>query len=210
MKLSKLIPAFLIFTVCLILFSFAKASKTDPKYAIVISADASDTEIYAARVLSEYLSALDGNNYPIINDDQSFEGFRFCVGATSVYDTSDITDKTADSYVIAPFSNGLAIYGAGSRGTVYGVYTFLEDFCGYSVYTAESGMVSTSGSIIIPEERTEYILVNRCYRRAAVVIQREVSYYRLASVNTPCMLLAQYIIIATHNVLMSMILHATP
>ena len=37
-----------------------KASKAAQKYAVVISADASDTEIYAARELSEYLSALEG------------------------------------------------------------------------------------------------------------------------------------------------------
>ena len=130
MKLSKLIWGFLIFTACLILCSCGKTSNTEPntepntelntepytepnidgKYAIVISADASDTEIYAAQVLSEYLSALDGEDYPIINDDESFGGFKFCVGATSVYDTFDITGKAADSYVIAPFDNGLAIY----------------------------------------------------------------------------------------------------
>ena len=156
MKLSKLILVFLICAACPIWFSFAEASNTDQTYAIVISADASDTEIYAAHVLSEYLSALDGNDYPIIHDDQVFNGFRFCVGATSAYDTSDVTGKAADSYRIAPFHNGLAIYGSGSRGTVYGVYSFLEDFCGYRVYSAWSGMVSTTGKIVLPEEKKEY------------------------------------------------------
>ena len=137
-------------------FFFTKISYTDQKYAIVISADASNTEKYAAQVLSEHLSALDENNYPIINDDQTFEGFKFCVGVTSAYDTSDMTDKAADSYMIAPFRNGLAIYGSGSRGTVYGVYTFLEDFCGYRCYTPESGMVSTSGKMVLPEKKIEY------------------------------------------------------
>ena len=133
-----------------------KASNTERKYAVVISADASDTEIYAAQILSEYLSALDGGNYPIINDVQAFDGFKFCVGATSAYDTSDIAGKAADSYVIAPFHNGLAIYGSGNRGTIYGVFTFLEDFCGYRCFTPESGMVSTSGEMLLPEKKTEY------------------------------------------------------
>ena len=129
---------------------------TASKQAIVISADASDPEIYAAQVLQEYLTALDGKECPIISDDQPFEGYKFCIGQTAAYDTSDITGKAADSYVIAPFSNGLAIYGSGSRGTVYGVCTFLEDFCGYRVYTAGSGMVSTTGKMVLPEERIEY------------------------------------------------------
>ena len=129
---------------------------TDQKHGIVISAQASARESYAAQVLSEHLSALDGEEYPIIRDDQAYEGFRFCVGATSLYDTSDITDKAPDSYRIAPFPEGLAIYGSGSRGTVYGVCAFLKDFCGYRYYTAESGMVSTTGKITFPGEALEY------------------------------------------------------
>ena len=158
MKLSKLIPPFLICAVFSLLFSCAPApvSKTDHNKAIVVSAAASDTEVYAAQVLQEYLSALDGDEYPIIKDNQPFEGFKYCIGATDVYDTSDIKDRAADSYIIAPFGNGLAIYGSGSRGTVYGVFAFLEDFCGYRVYTADSGMISTSGEILLPEEKIEY------------------------------------------------------
>ena len=139
------------------LFSCTTASKTNKKYAIVIPVNASDAEGYAAQLLSEYLSAIDGkDDYPIIKDNQSFDGYRFCIGETSIYDTSDIAGKAADSYIIAPFSNGLAIYGSGSRGTVYGVCTFLENFCGYRYYTSDSGMVSTSGKITFPSEKLEY------------------------------------------------------
>lgn len=134
----------------------ASATKINQNYAIVISAEASDTEVYAAEVLQEYLSALDGGDYPIIYDNQQFEGFKFCIGVTSVYDTSDITVMTKDSFRIVPFNDGLAIYGSGSQGTIYGVFTFLEDFCGYRVYTAESGMVSTSGRMLLPKNEVEY------------------------------------------------------
>lgn len=158
MKSLRLISFYIIFAVVLALFfcAPATASKIDQRYAIVVSADASDTELYAAQVLQESLSALDGDDYPIINDNQPFEGFRFCIGATSAHDTSDIADKNKDAYRIVPFNNGLAIYGSGSRGTVYGVYAFLKDFCGYRVYTWESGMVSTSGKMTLPESDIEY------------------------------------------------------
>ncbi len=156
MKLSRLIQLFLISTVFTVLFSCAEPSDIASDYAVVISADASAAEVYAAHLLSDYLSALDGTDYPVIHDDQSFTGFKFCVGTTSVYDTSDIAGKAADSYVIAPFSSGLAVYGSGTRGTVYGVIHFLEEFCGYRYYTPESGMVSAAGQMTLPEERTEY------------------------------------------------------
>ena len=162
MKLSKLILLFLICTVFSVLASCAKGPETEPEtepqteYAVVIPSEASETEVYAAQMLSEYLSALDGQQYPVISDERSFSGFRFCVGETSVYDTADIAGKPSESYMIAPFSKGLAIYGGGSRGTIYGVIRFLEEFCGYRYFTPESGMISVSGQMKLPEEKTEY------------------------------------------------------
>ncbi len=127
------------------------------EYAIVVSAGASSVEMYAAETLQEYLYELDGSFFEIITDDQPFEGFRFCIGATSVYDTSDDLDgKAADSYVIAPFSGGLAIFGAGGRGTLYGVHTFLEDYCGFKCYAWYPVMVKTAGRMELPDEKIVY------------------------------------------------------
>ena len=106
--------------------SMGKAEADANEFAIVVSANASSTEMYAAETLQEYLNILNNSYYEIITDDKPFHGFKFCIGATSVYDTSDdIKDKAADSYVLAPFDNGLAIFGVGGRGTLYGVHTFL-------------------------------------------------------------------------------------
>ena len=121
----------------LLSFSFVtgtagKAEAAGEEYAIVVSEKASSTEMFAAETLQEYLYALNKTVYEIITDNQPFDGFKFCVGATSLYDTAaDIEGKPADSYVIAPFTGGLAIFGAGGRGTLYGVHTFLEDYCGF-------------------------------------------------------------------------------
>ena len=134
-----------------------EAEASGEEYAIVVSSTASSTEIYAAETLQEYLNILNGSNCMIITDDQPFSGFKFCVGSTSVYDTSeDIRGKAADSYVIAPFSGGLAIFGAGGRGTLYGVHTFLEDYCGYKCYGWYPAMIMTSGKMLLPEEKIEY------------------------------------------------------
>ncbi len=127
------------------------------EYAIVVSAEASPTEMYAAETLQEYLYMLNNSYYEIITDDQPFDGFKFCVGSTSVYDTSeDLSGKASDSYVIAPFHSGLAIFGAGSRGTLYGVHTFLEDFCGFKCYAWYPVMVMTSDEMKLPDEKIVY------------------------------------------------------
>ena len=139
-------------------FPFAiQKAKADEDCAIVVSANASSTDRSAAETLQEYLYELDQSYYEIITDDQSFDGFKFCVGATSVYDTTaEMEGKAPDSYVIAPFQNGLAIFGAGSRGTTYGVHTFLEDFCGFKCYGWYPAMVKTSDKMTLPTEKIEY------------------------------------------------------
>ena len=137
--------------------TIGRAEADAEEYAIVVSANASSTERYAAETLQEYLNLLNHSDYKIITDDQPFDGFAFCIGATSYYDISeDIKNKTADSYILAPFSNGLAIMGVGSRGTLYGVHTFLEDFCGFKCYAWYPVMVMTSDKITLPEKKIEY------------------------------------------------------
>ncbi len=138
-------------------FTPSKAEAAAEEYAIVVSAKASPTEMYAAETLREYLNILNGGDYEIISGDQPFNGFKFCIGATSVYDTSgEIRGKAADSYILAPFGDGLAIFGAGSRGTLYGVHTFLEDFCGFKCYAWYPVMVMTSDKMALPEEKIVY------------------------------------------------------
>lgn len=156
---KRIITVLLVIFTITVSFSCAvrKAEAGGEEYAIVVSANASSTEMYAAETLQEYLYELNSSEYPIITDDQPFGGFRFCVGATSVYDTADdLSGKAADSYVIAPFDNGLAIFGAGGRGTLYGVHTFLEDFCGFKCYAWYPAMVMTSDTMTLPEEKIVY------------------------------------------------------
>lgn len=137
--------------------TIGKAQADAEEYAIVVSANASPAERYAAETLQDYLNLLNHGDYEIITDDQPFDGFAFCVGTTSFYDTSyDIKNKPADSYIIAPFSGGLAIFGAGGRGTLYGVHTFLEDFCGFKCYAWYPAMVMTSDKMVLPKEKIEY------------------------------------------------------
>ncbi len=135
----------------------APAQAGEEEYAIVVSANAASTEMYAAETLQEYLYELNNTIYEIKTDDQPFDGFKFCVGATSLYDTAaDIEGKAADSYVIAPFDGGLAIFGAGGRGTLYGVHTFLEKFCGFKCYGWYPAMVMTSDKMTLPQEKIVY------------------------------------------------------
>lgn len=87
-----------------------------------------------------------------------FDGYGFYVGKTAAFDTAEVDGKSDGSYFITPFDKGLAIYGAGQRGTIYGVSGFLMDFCGYRYFSIlpDTKMVSVTGTVRIPEEKVRY------------------------------------------------------
>ena len=87
MKKSKIILKSLLLMILAAAISFpliAQAQTGEEEYAIVVSANASATEMYAAETLQEYLYYLNERVYEIITDDQPFNKFKFCIGATSV------------------------------------------------------------------------------------------------------------------------------
>lgn len=140
---------------CNVTVSGSEILPSSNEYAIIVPSNASETENFAAQQLAKYLKQIDGNTYPILTDSDNFSGYSFYIGNTSKFDTSDISNKDDGSYNIVPLDNGLAIYGAGNRGTIYGVYGYLEDFCGYRCFTRE-GMKSLTNEITIPTETITY------------------------------------------------------
>ena len=90
--------------------------------AVITAAEASDTDLYAAKLLSRYLNEIDGREYPVKTEGENFEGVAFYVGATSKADAAALEGKSDGSYFIEPVEGGAAIYGAGRRGTIYGIF----------------------------------------------------------------------------------------
>ena len=76
-----------------LLLCFATGVTEKVDYSIIISENAKSSELYAAKVLSEYLSAISNETYPIIYDNEPFDGKGFYIGDTSAWDTSDILDR---------------------------------------------------------------------------------------------------------------------
>ena len=128
----------------------------DQEFAVIVSAAPSETEITAADMLAKYLSALLGKDCPRIDENSPFDGYGFYVGKTAAFDTSEADGKSDGSYYLTPFDKGLAIYGAGPRGTIYGVCGYLTDFCGYRFFSVYTGMGSGADTIRLPEEKVRY------------------------------------------------------
>lgn len=116
---------------------------------IVISETAGITDNYAANRLKYYLDEITGGDIEIITDSSSGD-IEISVGATNRTDF-DFSDYADGSYIISSDSSGLFINGAGNKGTINGVYAFLEKYCGCHWYESEVIVIPKNENLTVPE-----------------------------------------------------------
>ncbi len=119
-------------------------------YLISVSANASVSERFAAGELKKYIEKISGCSLPVVTG-AAGRNVIF-VGGMDVDGilTGDLGD---DGFVIRSLSDGgIHIAGAKKRGTLYGVYTFLEDFLGCRFFTDDLETVPKSDAVSVPVE----------------------------------------------------------
>ena len=112
-------------------------------YQIVISAEASTSEQTSARELQQYIEQMSGARLPIVND-LNVQGKRIFVGFnTRVADLTGARKpgKDDESFTYKTVGHDLLIWGGSQRGTMYGVFTFLERELGIHWLTPKCTMV---------------------------------------------------------------------
>ena len=107
------------------------------KYQIAISAEASSSEQTAAKELQAYIKQIGGVELPITNLLNS-NGPKIFVGyndrVSQLVGKQDITPDY-EGFTYCNKGKHLIIYGGSKRGTMYGVFSFLEDQFGVRWYT---------------------------------------------------------------------------
>lgn len=107
------------------------------KYQIAISAEASSSEQTAAKELQAYIKQIGGVELPITNSLNS-NGPKIFVGyndrVSQLVGKQDITPDY-EGFTYCNKGKHLIIYGGSERGTMYGVFSFLEDQFGVRWYT---------------------------------------------------------------------------
>ena len=108
-------------------------------YSIVLSSGASSTERTAAEELQTYVQAVSGARLPIITAPVSkgpaiYVGYQQATAALSGVTAPDAHDE---GFTYRSQGADLYIYGGKERGTLYGVYTFLENELGIRWYTPD-------------------------------------------------------------------------
>lgn len=122
-------------------------------YVIVQSASASRTVKKACTELQSYLKQIYGVKLSIVNDNTAASSMEIAVGKTkrkgSAY-TVDSSRIKNDGYEIKKSGNTILIAGNIDRGALYGVFGFLEKYCGCGFYAEGVEKVPTAKAMSLP------------------------------------------------------------
>ena len=110
-------------------------------YTIVISRDAPASERYAATELRDWIKAVSGVELPVADLDGGQPGKRLVVGYNSLVekcfpDAVKPGDRD-DSFDVRSSGGDIFFWGGSKRGTLYAVYSFLEEELGCRWYSSK-------------------------------------------------------------------------
>ena len=121
---------------------------------IVVSAAATPVELSAARELQEHLGKVTGASFGIATEATPKSGPRLLVGHTAAaraHLPELKTDTLAyDGIVLKTVGDDLILTGHPQRGTLYAVYTFLEDTVGVRWWTSEETFIPNQPTLPLP------------------------------------------------------------
>lgn len=120
-------------------------------------------EIYAAQQLQRYIRYALGTELVLVSDSEAAAEHEILVG-----NTTRTSVKTEDfgneEYIIKAEDGNLIITGGEQRGTLYGVYSFLEDHIGCRFFTEDCEIIYKAESITIPADLDKHFVPDLEYR----------------------------------------------
>ena len=121
---------------------------------VILPATPSEVEMTAAHELAFYLQKITGDAYPVLNEPSAAPSAIY-IGRTNAFQKAfpDIAlDKLpADTIVLKSLDGNIFLTGHLLRGTLYAVYTFLEDFCGVRWWTSKEETIPKNANLSIPQ-----------------------------------------------------------
>ena len=129
----------------------ALATDGHSDYAIVLPARADECVRTAAKELRDYFERICGAALPVITEDAFAHGGKAillgdCAAALALTGGESLGEE---DFRIVSDGTRLAIRGGGSRGTLYGVYTFLEEYLGVRWFTPKLERVPENGTVAV-------------------------------------------------------------
>ena len=123
------------------------------RYRIVIPAAATAHELKASTVLQDYLLQISGAAIPIVPADKARSRYEIVLGQNERLDELKIglnlNTLKEDGFLIKTDSMRLIIAGGNEKGTLYGIYTFLEKYLGCRMYSPKVKVIPKQGRIAL-------------------------------------------------------------
>ena len=123
------------------------------EYVIVRGENASPSEITAAAELQNYLKQISGAEIQIVTDATAAVEKEIVVGKTNRETDGEFNREElgTDGFIIKTKDSKLYLVGGEKRGTLYSVYTFLEEYLGVRFYTATVEKVPEQKTISVDQ-----------------------------------------------------------
>src|SRR5579862_2027021 len=142
---------------------FTLSTKDSTPCPIVIASDAPPSERYAAEELQRYIEGITGLKCPILDDSAKPSSREILLGDNShlrqLRLDFDPRKLGPESFVLRTARHKLIIAGGRPRGTLYGVYTLLEDELGVRWFTPELEVVPQTNRVVLGELNQTHIPV---------------------------------------------------
>ena len=106
-------------------------------YCIVVSPEASVTEKTAAEELKVYLGQISGADFKLSSSPKQRNIYVGYEKNYAVYHGISPYRNDSEGFTVKKINHDLVIYGGKERGTMYGVYRFLQEFLGVRWYTPD-------------------------------------------------------------------------
>jgi len=139
--------------------TLASGGKT--AYTIIVDPDATVAEQHAAAELSSFLKQVTGADFPVTTTGAPLSTPMLLVGAGSaqgqVAANLKLDDLKPDGIVIETVGRNVIFAGDRPRGTLYAVYSFLEDTIGCRWWSSKVSMIPCRPTLAVPEQHVRYI-----------------------------------------------------
>jgi hypothetical protein len=133
---------------------YVLADRGSTPWKIIIEKQASDSETHAANELQYFLKEISNVDIAIMDDTTEESEFEILIGKNRRLEKLNIgihwNEMGKDGFVIRTEGSKLIIAGEKQRGTLYGVYTFLEDYLGCRWFSSKVSRIPKRNFLEIP------------------------------------------------------------
>lgn len=161
-------------------------------YKVIVAENCSDAEFYAATEFKEWLYESTGANIAIVREgEESVSSAVVSIGRTEFLSEEipdlDYAALSNDGFFVRTSGENLFIVGLNDRGTIYGVYDFLEKYLGIRFLTSDETYVpETTECVLYRTDISESgAFEYRNYYSYGVATIDKLPYYTRIRLNAP-------------------------